>query len=160
MAGFGNQPAGSSPAGWGTPAIADVSGGTILRDTATGKRLGSRKINPTTRDYALDENGRILGEADVRHLVQMAITTLKDSSAVRSLGLSTTGMSRITGDFERRLLGAVTDAVKHLVTGGLITVLGISQYRASVSGGLREGRVYARFRWRDLTTSQEHEELI
>lgn len=160
MAGFGIQPAGLSPAGWGTPDLADVPGGALLRDTATGKSLGSRKIDSRSRDYELDENGRILGEADVRHLVRMALTTLKDSSAMHSFGLDTTGMSRITGDFERRLLGAVTEAVRHLVTGGLIAVLGISQYRAGASGGLREGQVYARFRWRDLTTSQEHEELI
>ncbi len=160
MSGFGVQPAGTSPAGWGTPDLADIPGGAVLRDPATGKSLGSRKIDSRSRDYELDENGRILGEADVRHLVRMALTTVRDSSVLRSFGLNTTGMSRITGDFERRLLGAVTDAVRHLVTGGQIEVLGISQYRAGVNGGLREGQVYARFRWRDLTTSQEHEELI
>lgn len=160
MAGFGLQPAGSTPAGLGTPSTADVPGGALLRDTATGKSLGSRKIDPVSRDYELDANGRIVGEHDVRHLVQMALTTLKGSSAMRVLGLNRTGLARITGDFERRVLGAVADAVSHLVSAGLIELIGVSQYRASTAGGLREGQVYARITWRDLTSSQEHEELI
>ncbi len=160
MAGFGHQPAGSSPAGWGTPALADAPCGDILRDPATGRRTGSRRINPLTRDYEMDGCGRILGDHEVRHLVQMAVHTLKGSSAMRTLGLQTTGMSRITGDFERRLLGAVTNAVEHLVSAGLIEVIGVTEYRAGARNGLREGQVYARFRWRDRTTRQEHEELI
>jgi hypothetical protein len=160
MAGFGVQPAGTSSAGWGTPGLADPPCGDILRDPATGERRGSRRIDPRTRDYAMDACGRILGEREVPHLVRMAVQTLKGSSAMRTLGLSTTGMSRITGDFQRRLLGAVTNAVEHLVTAKLIEVIGVFDYRASAEAGLREGQVYARFRWRDLTTRQEHEELL
>jgi hypothetical protein len=160
MAGIGLQGAGASPAGWGTPSLADAVGGALLRDETTGKSLGSRKIDPLTRDYELDEHGRVLGEHTTRHLVQMALTTAKGSAAMRSLGLNTANMSRITGDFERRVLDAVTSAVAHLVSAGLIQVLGISQYRAGAKGGLREGQVFARFRWRDLTSSEEHEELI
>ena len=159
MSGFGVQPAGTTPAGFGTPDLADVPGGALLRDTATGKSLGSRKIDSRSRNYEMDENGRILGETDVRHLVRMAITTVKGSSAVLPFGLDSSG-SRITGDFQRRLLGDITAAVKHLITGGFMEVLGVSQYRAGARDGLREGQVYARFRWRDLTTSQEHEEFI
>jgi hypothetical protein len=160
MSGFGRQPAGTSSAGWGTPGLADVPCGDILRDPATGARMGSRRIDPRTRDYALDGCGRILGDGDVRHLVQMALHTVQGSSAMRALGLNTTGMSRITGDFQRRLLGAVTTAVQHLTDAKLIEVLGISDFRSGAQSGLREGQVYARFRWRDLTTSQEHEELV
>lgn len=160
MAGFGHQPAGSTSAGWGTPALADLPGGDILRDPATGARMGSRRINPLTRDYEIDAHGRLLGEMQVRHLVQMAVRTLKGSSAMRTLGLNTSAMSRITGDFERRLAGALTNAVQHLTDAKLIEVLGVSEYRAGARGGLKEGRVYARFRWRDLTTKQEHEELF
>jgi hypothetical protein len=160
MAGFGVQPAGTSPAGWGTPDLADVPCGAVLRDPATGASTGSRKVDPLTRDYAMDGCGRILGEDDTRHLVQMALRTLKASSAMRSLGLDTTGLQRITGDFERRLTGAVSNAVAHIVVAGRIEVLGISEYRAGARGGLQEGRVYARFRWRDLTTKQEHEDLV
>lgn len=160
MSGFGHQPAGSSSAGWGTPGLADAPCGDILRDPSTGRRMGSRRINPKTRDYEMDACGRIVGDHEIRHLVQMAVHTLQGSSAMRALGLSTTGMSRITGDFERRLLNAVSNAVAHLVDAKLIEVVGISEYRASTSGGLREGQVYARFRWRDLTTKQEHEEFV
>lgn len=152
---------GTSPAGWGTPDLATVPSGAILVDSTTTRSLGSRKINPLTRDLTLDAStGRVVGDGDTRHMVQMALHTLKSSSAMRSLGFDSTDMARLSGDFERKLRDRVEAAVAHLVTAGLIEVIGVSQFKSAARDGLREGQVFARFSWRDLTTSQVFQEYL
>lgn len=161
MAGMGKQPCGLSPTGWGTPNLANVPAGGIMADPKTGEALGSRAIDPLTRDYIIGTNsGRIVGQSDTRHLVQMALHTVLNSSAMRGLGLDGASMRRITPDLRRRLNLAIEASVKHIVDAGLIKSLGVTEYRAGRADGFREGRVFARYRWRDLRTQQEYEENV
>lgn len=160
MSGFGNQPFGSTPYSIGAPAVVDGSPGTILRAAETGQSEGSRYINPTTRDFEIDEHGRMRGQRNVRHLVQMAIQTAKKSSAMRELGLDTDDLEVITGDTEKRLTRALEEAVAHLVSANLIVSLGVTRYRAGPSDGLIAGRVYTRYNWRDVATGEAFGEPI
>lgn len=160
MSGLGGQPFGSSSYSLGTPAITDGSPGKILHDPETGTTEGSRYINPRTRDFEVDKHGRLRGQMNVRHLVQMAIQTAKGSSAVRELGLDSSDLEVITSDTERRLSQALEEAVAHLVGANLIVSLGVTRYRAGPSDGLIAGRVYSKFNWRDVATGEEFGEPI
>jgi hypothetical protein len=151
MSGFGSQPNGSSPYGIGTPAVSSGTGGKLLRDTSTGRRMGSRRIDPFTKDYVLDENGRILGMNNTQQLVLMAVSTDKGSSAMRSLGQELRRIERITSNFARRVDTTLRACVQHIVDLGLIEVLGT---RVEI---VRPGVSKARLLWRDLESGVENE---
>lgn len=148
MSGFGSQPFGSSPYGIGTPAVASELGGSLLRDETTGQSWGSRKIDPVTKDYVLDDNGRILGMSDGHQLVLLAVSTTKGSSAMRQLGQDIKSIDRITNNFVRRVDTTLRAAVQHLVDKELIEVLDVTV------DVVRPGVTLARLRWRDLASGE------
>lgn len=161
MAGAGTQKAGTSSAGFGTPAEATPLGGAFLRDTRTGSSFGVRQVDPNTRDYVIDTNGRLLGVNYVRHVVQMSVHTERGSAAVQSMGQRLRTIERITPNFEQRVLSILTEAVQPLIDQGLIEVIGFRGFTAGDDrNGLRRGAIYGRFLWRDLTTNREHQEFI
>lgn len=149
MAGFGSQPFGTSPYGIGVPATAAAPGGKVLRDPNTGQATGSRRIDPVTKDYVLDEHGRILGMSNTRQLVLMAVTTAKGSAAMRQLGHEIFRIGRVSPNFERRVDFELRRAVQHLVDRDLIEVVEV-QVRL-----LKAGVALARLRWRDLSTGRD-----
>lgn len=154
MAGFGSQPFGSSPYGIGTPSTAPAVGGALLRDTFTGETHGGRYIDPYTKDYVLDENGRTLGMSNTKQLVLLAVSTTKGRSAMRTLGNELLGIDRITSNFLARARNALTFAVQHIVDEGLIEVRGVT---AEV---IRPGVAFATLQWRDLSTGLDEETLV
>jgi hypothetical protein len=159
--GVGMQPAGSTSAGYGVAPTATGLGGAFLRDIRTGEVQFARYVNPTTRDYELDENGRMLGMGYVRQCVQLSVHTELGSCVVQAMGQRLRSLKRITSGFERLFLYVLSDAVQPLIEQGLIEVVGFTAYRAGDNtNGLMRGAVYGRFLWRDLTTGQEHEERI
>jgi hypothetical protein len=161
MSGAGIQAAGTTSAGFGTPSTATVPEGAFLRDTKTGRSLGARQIDPNTRDYVLDTNGRILGVNYVRHVVQMSVHTERGSSAVQEMGHRLRTIQRITPNIEQQILTTLTEAVQSLINQGLIEVIGFTHFVAGDGvNGLNRGAVYGRFQWRDLTTNLEHTEYI
>jgi len=161
VSGAGLQGAGTTPAGFGTPPTAAVPEGAFLRDTKTGRSLGARQIDPNTRDYTLDSNGRILGINYVRHVVQMSVHTERGSAVVQGLGHRLRTIERITPNIEQQILTILTEAVQPLVSQGLIAVVGFTHFVAGNGlNGLKPGAVYGRFEWRDLTTNLEHVEFI
>lgn len=161
MAGAGAQAAGTTSAGFGTPATATVPGGAFLRDEKTGASLGARKIDPNTKDYVLDSNGRVLGVDYVRHAVQMTLQTERGSAVVQSMGHRLRSIDRVSPNIEQQILVVLTEAMQPLVDQGLVEVVGFSHFVAgNDANGLKRGAVYGRFRWRDLTTNQPHEEII
>jgi hypothetical protein len=154
MSGFGSQPFGSSPYGIGTPAVAPATGGSILRDEFSGETHGSRSIDPYTRDYVLDDNGRILGMSDTKQLVILAVLTDKGSSAMRQLGHELKSIDRITPNFSRRVDNTLRAAVKHITDRRMIEVIGTEVQV------LRPGVAFARLRWRDLVTGLDDEVVV
>ncbi len=154
MSGFGNQPYGSSPYGIGTPITATAPGGAVLRETSTGSSLGSRLINAETRDYVVDENGRIVGMSDVQQLMQIALGTVKGSSAMLGLGHALATLDVITDNVERRVATIVDDAVLHLTSRKLVEILSV------VTTRMHAGALHIVVRWRDLTTGLEQKSEI
>lgn len=155
MPGFGSQPFGSSSYGLGTPALAPKPGGSLLRDPQTGETRDALLIDAKKRDYVLDANGRALGMPRTRQMVQIALATAKNSSAMKGLGLDLGELEVITPALERQIDSALRDAVQHLVDQRLIVVLGTSLFLAGVDDGLPAGAVHTRFNFRDVESGQD-----
>ncbi len=136
-------------------------GGVFLRDAATGESHSARYIDPVTRDYVMDEYGRLLGMSYVRQCVQLAVHTERGSAAVQSMGHRLRSLQRITSGFENVVFNVLTEAVAPLVRQGLIAVVGFTAYRVGDGeNGLPRGAIYGRFVWRDLAIGKNFEELI
>ncbi len=109
----------------------------------------------------MDSNGRLLGMPNVPHLVLFALSTEKNSSAVRGIGHELKKLDRITPNFSKRVLGVLTEALQPLITARLVEVIGFSAFESSSTNkGISSGRVYGRLQWRDLTTRGEPQETI
>ncbi len=121
---------------------------------------GSRLIDVRTRDYTIDANGRISGMPNVPQMVQLAITTEFNTSAVRGVGNNLKKIDRVTSNFEQRVLSVVTDALKRLVDQKLVEVIGFTSFKSGKKDGLQPGQTYGKLAWRDLTTNAVQEELI
>lgn len=149
MSGFGSSGFGSGPYGLGTPVTASAQGGSVLRDAKTGKPQGSRRLNPETRDFDIDTNGRTLGLGNVRALVELALATESGTSAMQALGQALRTIDRIGTSFQYRVRDTVAAAVKHLTDRNIITI-----DRTTVED-LGPGKRLIRVFWRDVTTGQE-----
>jgi len=162
MAGAGNQGAGASSAGGGTPALANVPSGGFLADPWSKVPLGARKVDPHTRDYVIDKvTGRIIGVGSVRAAVQMSVHTAKRSSAVFEMGHDLAAIQRITPNTRKRVLATLTDALAPLIRLGLVEVVGFTQYKVGDGlNGMERGAVFGRLQWRDLTTGQAFTEVV
>lgn len=160
MSGFGSQHLGSSPFGIGDPVVPDAMPGRVYRDKQTGEAFGARLIDPVTKDYVYDENGRALGMSGVLQQVQLAVSTESGSSAMRELGHELGSIDVITPSLEHRVDTTLRAAVAHLVAQQVIEVLGVTMFMAGTEGGLRPGQAHARFRFKDLTTGQVHGVLV
>ena len=161
MSGAGIQPAGTSSAGFGSSEQGNPQDGVPFRSLQTGQSNGSRYIDQRTRDFVMDDNGRLIGMPNVSHLVQMAITTERNSSAVRTLGHELGKLDRITPNFEKKVLQVLTSALQPLIDAKLVEVVGFASFdSSSTNPGLASGRVYGRLLWRDLTTRGEPREVL
>lgn len=166
FAGAGSQAAGTTNSGRGTSATATGLGGAFLRDASAGsvtygQPQAARFIDPVTRDYVVDDYGRLLGMNYVRHEVQMCVHTVRNTSAVAELGQRLRDIKRITPGIENEILIILTEAVQSLIARGLIEVVGFFGFRAGDDrNGLARGAIFGKFVWRDLTTGQEHQEFV
>lgn len=150
MRGAGFQPAGTSPGGFGAPTQTGRGSDVVLPDSRVGGSHGSRKIDPITKDYVLNEDGRIEGMSNVQHLVQLAVT---------NAGPQLMELDRLDSSFQKGMLAVLTAAVAPLVARGLIEVVDVA-VRTNRAGGLQPGQAVTVFKWRDRTTQEEHDEAI
>lgn len=148
--GAGFQPAGSSPAGFGAPTQTGLGSNVVLPDSRVGGSHGSRKIHPVTRDYVMNDEGRIEGMNNVQQLVQLAITNAEPELQK---------LDRLDSAFQKGVLAILSAAVAPLVEQGLIDVVGVS-VRMNEEGGLKPGQAVTKFNWRDRTTSEERSESV
>ncbi len=160
MAGVGLQSAGTSSAGYGSISPINPNSGRVLRDPLVVGSSGSRRIDPFTRDYVVDTDGRLSGMPNVPQLVQLAITTEFNTSAPRGMGHKLKSIDRVTANFEQVVLSVLTNALKRLVDLRLVEVVGFSSFKSGKKDGLQPGQTYGRLQWRDLTTNTVHEEIV
>src|SRR5574343_541381 len=87
--GAGIAPAGTSPFGFGAPAVITTRETHLFAMSDMGETgVGSaRRIDPTTRDYVIDaETGLTLGYTATQQNVYLALVTLRGSSILATLG--------------------------------------------------------------------------
>lgn len=154
MSGIGNSPFGSGPFGVGTPIAAPTPGGAIFRDPKTGESRTGRYIDPETGRYAFDEFGRVLGQATVPQLVQIAYATVRGSSVIASLGNRLSTLQTIGSDYAKRIDTLLREPVADLVNAKQMAITKIDVQRLGTSS------VIARVYWRDLTTGTDHVETL
>lgn len=151
MTGAGFAPAGVSPAGIGYVAPVSRDRSRALTD-ATGRRHGSRYIDPKTKQYEVDENGRYRGMPNVAHLVQLAFLTPRGSSALPNLGLAPPS-GVLSNGFVPERQAAVRDALAPYVASGLIEIV-------TIDVDTKRRPAVTLVRWRDLSTLEEEETFV
>lgn len=117
--GAGRSPAGVSPYGYGTPTTATARGGAALTGDQ-GKRYSGRKLDPATRQYVYDTNGRAVGESRVHQMVKLVAMTTLGSSALPDLGHDLDSIKDITANFTQRVQAVFATAYSRMVAMGLI----------------------------------------
>lgn len=152
MSGFGLQPMGVGPFGVGTPATASETAGTPQNDESLQSK-SARYIDPITRQYAFDANGRMRGMGAVPQKVQLIAATVLGSSAVRELGNDIHEIEDAGDDLEVQIRTRWERAYAGMVRAKEIAILAIEIARFSNAGG-RVG-AKTRIRYRDLTTGIE-----
>lgn len=149
MSGLGNGPIGTMPYGVGTPNTSAGNTGKVL-DDGDGSQQGSRFIDARARDYVMNDDGRLQGMMNLRHLVLHTLLTVRGTSAVPTLGLDEPS-GIIGANFEREREAAVRLALSDLVKRKLIEIVSVKTDR-------KNRPVYTRVLWRDVTINSEPEE--
>jgi hypothetical protein len=147
--GAGSQPAGSSPAGIGSPATTTSQANPVIfPDPRTGLSQTGRAINPVTKDYYFTADGRSQGFATTPQRMQLALTTIYGSSAIAGFGQQFTGVREKGPNYQRQLITYVQNAVAHLVKEKAIVLNQADVYDLPN----RPGLAYLVIQWTDLTT--------
>lgn len=127
MSGFGTIAFGTGPFGSGTPDAGE--------DPPTGE-VGSRYLNPSTRDYQADPATRQLAQMpSTRQRVLLALTTELDSSAVPGFGSRLP--RKMGGTYEAEVRAAIASALRQLTDVEKIVRLGIVQVERGLGGRSR-----------------------
>lgn len=151
MTGAGFAPAGVFLAGIGYQEAPARDRSQALTDDY-GRRHGARYIDPFTKRYAIDANGRYKGMPNVAQLVELAFLTEAGSSAVPGMGLTPAG-GVVSNGFVAERKEAVRKALLSLTQSGLVELV-------SVDVDISRRPTMTLVRWRDLTTSQDQESRL
>ena len=136
------------------PVAAAPTAGSIFRNVdnaSSAAQLDGRKIDPVTRQYDFDANGRVVGQTTAQQLVLLALSTTLGSSSMQTLGHTLQSIDVIGPDIQRQVSGILTAALQPYVTAKQIAILSISVVArtAGTSG------VIASVRWRDLANNTD-----
>lgn len=140
MAGFADSPFALTPFGTGTPAEANPP--------PTRRIPGARYVNPSTRDYQLDDENELARMPTVRQQMLLAVTTLLESSAVEP-GRGIKLPEKIDENFSSRVRVSVERATAEIVSSGRATV---DNVRTEI---LQTGRALILISYTDLTTGEQ-----
>lgn len=147
--GVGLAPAGVSVAGFGQVDAAPVPPKTLLVDTYNGQQDNARRIDPYTKGYVMDAQGRIAGMNGVQQLVYLAVATVRNSSALNNFGNPAGSVRKIGTNVVSQLQDAYRLALKDLTDRKLISIDDITVTSPKL------GAEMVNVRWRDLTTGLE-----
>ncbi len=147
--GAGQSGLGNTQAGFGTPKKQLFSANRNFV-TPTGSQGNARYIDPITKDYALDKFGNFVGMNAVPQMVQLALSTIKNSSAVVDFGFDFANIKIITTDTTSKVNDAVSLALADLINSGLISLTQVNVQRFSNTG------IFVQVFFVDLTDDTEH----
>lgn len=145
--GIGFAPIGTSLWGYGTVDIANSSSTNVLKKT-DGTQGAVALIDPKTRDYVLDDTGQKVGVDSVPHMVDLALSTVRDSSAVQEFGLDLSNLNIFSANAQRLADAAVRVCLKNLTDSKLVSIQSVS-----LDKDPSQDRGLILVRWVDLTTA-------
>ncbi len=131
------------------PDSAAVPNNAILPDLRTGFAQTGRAIDPTTKSYTFTADGRLRGMGTVPQLVQLALSTIRGTAVVSSLGQTFMQIQEKGSDFAQRVTSAVNLALADLVKQNLVQIVSVtvSTYQSSPDAGI------AIVKWLDVTAN-------
>lgn len=145
--GAGFAPAGFAPAGYGQPDPAATPVNAILPDALTGLPQPGRLIDPTTGSYQFTSDGRLIGVSRAQQLVQLAVRTLLNSSALSSLGVDFSKLKEQGPNFQAQVTNIVTNAFAPIVNQEIVALVAVT---ATQYPNIPD-RVTILIKWRDLS---------
>jgi hypothetical protein len=122
--GFGLAPAGTSAFGYGSPATANANTGLAMTKD-DGSQGAARMIDPHTRDYRFDKNGRAVGIDGIPQQVYLALLTVLNSSAVSGLGNAIGSIKTITENIKAQISNEVARALSKLTAAKLVKLVDV-----------------------------------
>lgn len=146
--GAGFAPGGSVSAGYGVPDSAHVPIKAIFPDLRTGLPQTGRYINPVTKDYRFTSDGRYYGFGTVPQLVFLALTTVRGSCCIKSLGQTFTQIQEQGTSYPQQLSAAVSSALSSLIRAGLVQLVSVTTQQLPSNPDAATNKIV----WRDLTT--------
>lgn len=152
--GAGYSFAGTSDAGYGATFKAPIASPNLLNNPFGPGSLTGRRIDPVTKDYVMSPTGNLYGMSTAQQLVELAFTTVLNSSVVLGMGNELSSIRVITDSFVKDVTTLITSALSDLVNRQIITVTSITVDRLGVNGG------YFVTRWVDLSTQIEQIKVI
>lgn len=107
----------------------------LLDFTGNGAVQGSRYINPTTKDFVLDANGKYKGMNATDQSVWLALSTSFNSSSVPGLGnnINRTTVPVITPMLNNQMTSLITQCLSSLIANGFIRLGPISVSQTSTN---------------------------
>jgi hypothetical protein len=145
--GLGLAPLGSTPFGFGSPALAN-STSVKLYLASDNTRRNAAQIDSVSGDILRNPaNGIHTGMDAVAQQVYLALRTLKNSSIVKNLGIAF-NVKTISETTARKLADEVRLALADLVNRRLVEIVKISSDRVKVTG------VRVAVEWRNLTNGE------
>lgn len=136
--GAGATSAGSTLAGYGTPAAADENGNTLLPLTNGGTGT-CRFVDPQTRDYVINDDGNLEGMTSAAQDVWLTLAAF------------TGGPRVLTEQSLRTYETDIRNALAPLVQRGLITIRAITIQRSAGT----PTRLATRVQWVDTSSGKE-----
>src|SRR5713101_6487420 len=115
FSGAGSSGAGSTFAGFGTPAAANIPNFNLYK-TVLGNNRTCRLIDPISKDYVLDDFGNFVGQTNAQQLVYLALVTARDSSILSNFGLDIFNVQVIKSDTLQNLRNSVNEALRDLIS--------------------------------------------
>lgn len=144
--GFGFSPAGSSPAGVGLPVSSPALVDAGFSQSTTGA-VSSIKIDPDTRDFAVDAMGSEEGMSDTAQRVWLCIRNLR-GSRMSSPTFGFKAPPKITNDVRKEVHEAVRLAMLPVTSDGSVSIEGVEVETQGT-------RIFALVTWRDMRRNKQ-----
>lgn len=146
--GAGAAPAGTSAAGYGVPDAAFAPVNAILPAVRTGLPQTGRAIDPASKSYVMQVDGRLQGMATVPQLVGLAVTTIRGSSCLPTLGQTFSQIQEKGTNFVQQVTAAIQTALAGLIANKQVSLGVVSIVQSPTT----PDTAIVQFTWTDLTT--------
>src|SRR5258705_10607004 len=123
----------------------------MLLDPYAPQRLDSPRIDPVTRDYAVDAHGNPYGMTRGQQYVELVFITDEGTCCIPTLGNKLKDITVISDSFVQEVQQTIRTALADGTNSGLITIKAIDVQRFGTTGA------FIKTSWIDNATGREFE---